>query len=112
MYDVKVLVMKSLSTGLELRLTTTSSDHTIVVSYNAKVCARGTGSEVIKFLSGLTQLSTKFQLLINANIPTKKTFLALSLSDAVFIMQINVKMPTNVNVAILTFMSRINIVLS
>ena len=35
-----------------------------------------------------------------------KTFLALSLSDVVFIMLINVKMPTT------TFMSRINFVLS
>ena len=37
-------------------------------------------------------------------------FLALSLSDVVFIMLINVKMPTIVG--ILTFMSRINFVLS
>ena len=36
--------------------------------------------------------------------------LALSLSDVVFIMLINVKMPTTVG--ILTFMSRINFVLS
>ena len=39
-----------------------------------------------------------------------KKFLALSLSDLVFIMLINVKMPTTVG--ILTFMSRINFVLS
>ena len=39
-----------------------------------------------------------------------KNFLALSLSDAVFIMLIYVKMPTSVG--ILTFMSRINFVLS
>ena len=39
-----------------------------------------------------------------------KKFLALSFSDAVFIMLINVKMPTIVG--ILTFMSRINFVLS
>ena len=38
------------------------------------------------------------------------TFLALSLSDVVFIMLINVKMPTIVG--ILTFMSRIYFVLS
>ena len=36
-----------------------------------------------------------------------KKFLALSLSDVVFIMLINVKMPTIVG--ILTFMSRINL---
>ena len=39
-----------------------------------------------------------------------KKFLALSLSDVVFIMLINVKMPTVVG--ILMFMSRINLVLS
>ena len=39
-----------------------------------------------------------------------KKFLALSLSDVVFIMLINVKMPTIVG--ILIFMSRINYVLS
>ena len=39
-----------------------------------------------------------------------KKFLALGLSDVVFIMLINVKMPTIVG--ILTFMSRINFVLS
>ena len=39
-----------------------------------------------------------------------KVFLALSLSDVVFIMLINVKMPTSVG--ILTFMSKINFVLS
>ena len=39
-----------------------------------------------------------------------KKFLALSLSDVVFIMLINVKMPTIVG--ILTFISRINFVLS
>ena len=39
-----------------------------------------------------------------------KKFLALSLSDVVFIMLINVKIPTIVG--ILTFMSRINFVLS
>ena len=39
-----------------------------------------------------------------------KKSLALSLSDVIFIMLINVKMPTIVG--ILTFMSRINFVLS
>ena len=39
-----------------------------------------------------------------------KKFLALSLSDVVFIMLINVKMPTFVG--ILSFMSRINFMLS
>ena len=38
-----------------------------------------------------------------------KKFLALSLSDVVFIMLINVKMPM---IGILTFMGRINLVLS
>ena len=51
----------------------------------------------------------KIQLLIKLKIPTK-TFPALSLSDVVFIMLINVKMPTIVG--ILTFMSRIKFMLS
>ena len=66
------------------------------------------GPGVIKLFSCSTQLSTKFQLLIKTKILTKK-FLALSLSGVVFIMLINVKMPTIVG--ILTFMSRINFVL-
>ena len=65
--------------------------------------------EVIKHFSCSTQLSTKLQLLIKI-IPTMEKFLALSLSDGVFIMLINVKMLTIVG--ILTFMSRINFVLS
>ena len=63
-----------------------------------------------KLFSCSTQLSTKFQLLIKNEIPTNKKFLALSISDVIFIMLINVKMPTIVG--ILTFMSRINFVLS
>ena len=62
------------------------------------------------FFSGSTQLSAKFQLLIKLNYREIKKFLAFSRSVVVFIMLINVKMPTNVG--ILTFMSRINIVLS
>ena len=59
-----------------------------------------------------TQLSTKFQLLIciKTTIPTNEEVIALSLSDIVFIMLINVKISTIVG--ILTFMSRINFVLS
>ena len=67
------------------------------------------GLEVIKLFSCSTQLSTKFQLLIKIKYRQMKKFLALSLSDSVFIMLINVKMPTVVG--ILTFMSRINFVL-
>ena len=52
----------------------------------------------------------KFQLLIKTKIPTNKECLALSVSDVVLIMLINVRMPTIVG--ILTFMSRINFVLS
>ena len=53
----------------------------------------------------------KFQLLKKTKIPTKKKkFLGLSLTDVVFIMLINVKMPTSVG--ILTFMNRMNFVLS
>ena len=67
------------------------------------------GPEVIKNNSSSTQLSMKFHLLIKTKYRHVKEFLALSLSD-VFIMLINVKMPTSVG--ILTFVSRINFVLS
>ena len=57
------------------------------------------GSEVIKLFLCLTQLSNR----------KIKKFFVLRLSDFVFIMLINVKMPTIVG--ILTFMSRINFML-
>ena len=69
---------------------------------------RNPGPEVIKLFSCSTQLSTKFQLFIKTKIQMKK-LLALSLSDVVFIMLVNVKMPTIFG--ILTFMSRINFML-
>ena len=62
---------------------------------------------IIKCFSCSTQLSTKLQLLIKTEL---KKFLALSLSDVLFIMLINVKMPKIYG--ILTFMSRINFVIS
>ena len=49
-------------------------------------------SEVIKLFSCSTQPSTKFPLLIKTKILIKK-FLALSFSEVVFIMLLNVKMP-------------------
>ena len=66
------------------------------------------GPEVIKN-SCSTQLSREFQLHIKTKIQMKKV-IASSLSGVVFIMLRNVKMPTIVG--ILTFMSRINFVLS
>ena len=77
------------------------------ISYLVYASRDGSGLEVIKLFSRSTQLSTKFKMIIKTKIPTSKVFLALSLSDVVFIMLINVKMST-----ILTFMSRINFVLS
>ena len=65
---------------------------------------------LIKALGRNIELRVKFQLLIKLKYRQMKKFLALSLSDAVFIILINVKMPTIVG--ILTFMSRINFVLS
>ena len=62
------------------------------------------GPEVIKLASCSTQLSRKFQLLIKKISSTEKVD-TLSLSDVVFIMLMNTKMPTSVG--ILTFMSRI-----
>ena len=64
----------------------------------------------MKLFSCSTQLSTIFQLLFKLKYRKIGKFLAFSLSDAVFIMLINVKMPTIVG--ILIFMSRINFVLS
>ena len=52
----------------------------------------------------------KFQLLIKIKYRQIKKFLALSISDALSIMLINVKMPTIGG--LLTFMSRINFVLN
>ena len=64
-----------------------------------------TGPEVIKLFSHSTQLSMKFYLLMESKI-LKNEF---KLSDVVFILLINVKMPTNDG--ILTLMSRINFML-
>ena len=64
------------------------------------------GPEVIKLFSCSTQLTMKFELLIKSQIQ----FIALSHSDVVFIMLINVKMATITG--ILTFNSMINVVLS
>ena len=50
----------------------------------------------------------EFQLCIRTKCCKNKDFLAFKLSDAVFIMLINVKMPTIVG--ILTFMSTINFI--
>ena len=54
-------------------------------------------------------MSTEFQLLISTKYQQIMKFLALGLSDVLFIMLINVKMPTIVD--ILTLISRINFVL-
>ena len=67
------------------------------------------GPEVIILFSCPTQLSTKLQL-IKLKYQQMKKFHALSLSDVAFIMLINVKMPTIVG--IVTFMRRINFMLS
>ena len=64
-----------------------------------------------KTFSCSTQLSKKFQLLIKTERKRLiKKLLTLRLSNVVFIMLINVKMPTIVGV--LTFMSKIKFVLS
>ena len=63
--------------------------------------------EVIKLFSCSTQLSRNFEQLIKLIYKQVKNFLASSLSEHVFIMLINVKMPTIVG--ILTFMSRARI---
>ena len=65
---------------------------------------------LLKLVICSAQLSTKFQLLIKTTTPTNKEVFGLSLSDVVFIKLKNVKMPTIVG--ILTFLSRINVMLS
>ena len=74
------------------------------------LAVRKTSPEVIKLLSCSTQLSIKFQLLIKTKMLKNTDFLAFILSEDVFILFINVKMPTIVG--ILTFMNRISFVLS
>ena len=95
--------IKLMTLGSAIRLTLVTPD-----------CATGPANKQFVPKSGpevITQLSTKFQLLIKTKTVRQiEKFLALSLSDIVFIMLINVKMPTNVG--ILTFMSRIKFVLS
>ena len=52
----------------------------------------------MKLFSYLTQLSTKFPLLVKTKILTNKDVSCFSRSDVVFIMLINVKMPTIVGI--------------
>ena len=66
---------------------------------------RKPGSKIIKLFSCFTQLSAKFQLLIKNKMLKNKDFSCFS--DVLFIMLINVKMPTSVG--LLTFMSMINL---
>ena len=95
--DQMTLVSQSLRFILSLRL------------YSSFITSRP-GPEVIKLFSCSTQLSTKFQLLVKIKMPTNEEVCCLSLSYVVFILLINAKMPTIV--FILTFISRINFVLS
>ena len=66
--------------------------------------------KVLKVFPCSTQLSMKFQLLRESKILKNNIFFCLKQSNVVFILLINVKMPTIVG--ILTFMSRINFKLS
>ena len=94
---------------LHMTLAMLAVDGTLIRTNTDKGCTLSTRPEVIKLFSCSTQLSTKFQLLIKT-ITTNEEVSCLSLSDVVFLMLINVKMPTIIG--ILTFMSRINFVLS
>ena len=79
-------------------------------SYSLPLALFEPGPEVIKLFPCSAELSAKLQLIIKLKYRQIKKYLALSLSDVVLIMLINVKMPTIVG--ILTFMSRINFALS
>ena len=52
--------------------------------------------EIIKLFSCSTGLSMKCQLLIKTKMLKLMTFLAFNIPDVVFVMLINVKMPTNI----------------
>ena len=68
------------------------------------------GPEVIKLFSRSTQLSMKFQLLVKSKMLNNTGSSCFQTLRFVFIMLINVNMPTVVG--ILTFMSMINFILS
>ena len=68
------------------------------------------GPEGITLFSCSTQLSTKFQLLMKTKIPANEEVCCFEFLRCCIIMLINDKMP--IIVGILTFMSRINFVLS
>ena len=74
------------------------------------MCLGLPGPKVIKLFTCSTEPSKKFQLLIKTKILRVTSFQWFKHSEVVFIMLTNVKMPTIVG--ILTFMSRINFVLS
>ena len=61
---------------------------------NVRKITANNSPEVIKLFSCSTQLSMKFQLLNKLKYRQMKKFIALSLSDVVYIMLINVKMQT------------------
>ena len=83
------------------------SHRTLTVIRHVSKAARSRG---YKTFSCPTQLSRKFQLLTKTKKRKGKKFLAFSFSGLVIIMLINVKMP--IIVGILTFMSRMNFMLS
>ena len=85
----------------------------VLILFHPSLMLKKPGPEVIQLFSCSTKVSTIMQLLIKIKYRQMNNFqicFAVSLSDVVFIMLIKVKMPTTVG--ILTFMSRINFVLS
>ena len=73
---------------------------------NDSVLGWRSGPAVVKLFSCSTQLSLEFQLLIKTKMLKNIGIPCFYISDDVFILLINAKMPTIVG--ILTFMSRIN----
>ena len=78
------------------------------LEHDKVLITKGPGTEVIKLFSCSTQLSTIFQMLIKTKIPTNNEVSFFKSLRCLFIMLINVKMPTIV--VILTFMSRIMLI--
>ena len=86
---------------LRLAATTSLTACPAQLASTVKVGIIQSRSRGYKTFSCSTQLSTKFQLLKKLKYPQMKKFLALSLFDVLFIMLINVKMPTIVGILIL-----------
>ena len=75
-----------------------------------QICPKVPGTEVIKLFSCSTHTNMRFPLLKKLKCSKINSFLAIKLLDVLFILIINVQMPTIVGIYI--YMSKINFMLS